>query len=55
MHMKIWVKKVYEFMNSWDDYKFKLLRLEKVNLVKSENIYLASLELSRESKLGNHV
>ena len=50
MHMKIWVKKVHEYMSSQDDYQFKLLGLEKVNPIKSGNVYTASLELSRESK-----
>ena len=37
-------------MSSQDDYDFQLLGQEQVNSVKSGNIYLASLELSQESK-----
>ena len=50
MHMKLWAKKVYEHISSQDEYDFKLLGLEKVSSVKSENVYLASLKLSWESK-----
>ena len=46
MHIKLWTKEVYEYTNSQDDYDFKLLGSEKVNLVKPRNAYLASLELS---------
>ena len=51
MHIKIGVKKVYEYMSSQDDYEFKLHESKKVNPVKLESVYLASLKLSRESKL----
>ena len=50
MHMSIWNEKVYEYMSSQNDYEFKLLGLEKVNLVKSGRVNLASLKLSQESK-----
>ena len=39
-------------MSLQDDYDFKLLGLEKVTPNKSGNVYLASLELSQESKLA---
>ena len=39
MHIKLWAKKVYEHMSFQDDYDFKLLGLEKVNLIRSGNIY----------------
>ena len=48
--MKIWAKKVYEYMSSQDGYDFKLLGLEKANTVKLGNVYLASFELSQWSK-----
>ena len=54
MHIKIGVKKVYEYMSSQDDYNFKLLGPKKVNPVKLGNMYLASLELSWESKLARN-
>ena len=52
--MSMWIKKVYEHMSSQDDYENDLLGLEKVNPVNSGKVNLASLELSRESKLARN-
>ena len=54
MPMKLWAKKVYEYMSSQDDYDFSLLGPEKVNSIKLGNVYMLSIELSRESKLARN-